>query len=127
MLTGHGGKCLIQSHSGAIRALTLLVRTMIKNCLENMGKSHVKSFLISKNCKIDFFFNPPSASHFCGVFESQISTICKVLFGLLLKQSSSLSDECLSNLLHEVSAIINCLTLSHFNLFDLYNKPVCLN
>ena len=95
--------------------------------LENMGKSHVKSFLISKNCKIDFFFNPPSASHFCGVFESQISTICKVLFGLLLKQSSSLSDECLSNLLHEVSAIINCLTLSHFNLFDLYNKPVCPN
>ena len=75
-------------------------------CLENMEQGPVKSFLLSQNCKIEFVFNPPSASYFGGVFERQIGSIRKVLSGLLLEQSSSLSDKCLITLLHKVSAII---------------------
>ena len=59
-----------------------------------------------------------------GVFERQIGTIRKVLSGLLLKQSSSLTDECLVTLLHEVSAIINCRPLSHLNLSDSSIEPL---
>ena len=77
-----------------------------------MEQGPVKSFLVSQNCHIEFLFNPPSASHFGGVFERQISTIRKVLSGLLLEQSSCLTEECLITLLHEVSAIINCRPLS---------------
>ena len=80
-----------------------------------MEEGPIKSFLLSQNCQIEFAFNPPSASHFGGVFERQIGTIRKVLSGLLLEQSTSLTDECLSTLLHEVSAIINCGPLSHIN------------
>ena len=90
----------------------------LKLSLEKMDEGPIKSFLLSQNCQIEFVFNPPSASHFGGVFERQIGTIRKVLSGLLLEQSSSLTDECLSTLLHEVSAIINCRPLSHINLSD---------
>ena len=79
----------------------------LKLPLEKMEEGPIKSFLLSQNCQIEFVFNPPSASHFGGVFERQIGTIRKVLSGLLLEQSTSLTDECLSTLLHEVSAIIN--------------------
>ena len=74
-----------------------------------------------------FRSNPPSASHFGGVFERQIGTIRKVLSGLLLEQSSSLTDECLTTLLHEVSAIINCRPLSHLNLSDSCIEPLTPN
>ena len=99
----------------------------LKLCLENMQQGPVKSFLLSQNCQIEFVFNPPSASHFDGVFERQIGSIRKVLSGLLLEQSSSLSDECLITLLHEVAAIINCRPLSHVNLFDSCVEPLSPN
>ena len=92
-----------------------------------MEQGPVKSFLLSQNCQIEFVFNPPSASHFGGVFERQIGSIRKVLSGLLLEQSSSLSDECLITLLHEVSAIINCRPLSHINLSDSCIEPLTPN
>ena len=87
----------------------------------------VKSFLLSQNCQVEFVFNPPSASHFGGVFERQIGSIRKVLSGLLLEQSASLTDECLTTLLHEVSAIINCRPLSHVNLSDSCIEPLSPN
>ena len=92
-----------------------------------MEQGPIKSFLLSQNCHVEFVFNPPSASHFGGVFERQISTIRKVLSGLLLEQSTSLTDECLSTLLHEVSAIINCRPLSHVNLSDSCIEPLTPN
>ena len=99
----------------------------LKFCLENMQQGPVKSFLLSKNWEIEFVFNPPSAFHFDGAFERQIGSIRKVLSGLLLEQSSSLSDECLTTLLHEVSAIINCRPLSHVNLSDSCIEPLTPN
>ena len=92
-----------------------------------MQTGPIKSFLISQNCEIEFVFNPPSASHFGGVFERQIGTIRKVLSGLLLEQGSSLTEEGLITLLHEVSAIINCRPLSHFNLSDSCIAPLSPN
>ena len=92
-----------------------------------MEEGPIKSFLLSQNCQIEFVFNPPTASHFGGVFERQIGTIRKVLSGLLLEQSTSLTDECLSTLLHEVSAIINCRPLSHINLSDSCIEPLTPN
>ena len=68
-----------------------------------MDEGPIKSFLLSQNCQVESIFNPPSASHFGGVFERQISSIRKVLSGLLIEQSSCLTEECLTTLLHEVS------------------------
>ena len=72
-------------------------------------------------------FNPPSASHFGGVFERQIGTIRKVLSGLLLEQGSALTEESLITLMHEVSAIVNCRPLSHVNLSDSSIEPLTPN
>ena len=99
----------------------------LKLSLEKMDEGPIKSFLLSQNCQIEFVFNPPSAFHFGGVFERQIGSIRKVLSGLLLEQSSSLSDECLITLLHEVAAIINCRPLSHVNLSDSCIEPLSPN
>ena len=66
-----------------------------------MEQGAVTSFLLSQNCQIEFVFIPPTASHFGSVCERQIGSIRKVLSGLLLEQSTSLSNECLTTLLHE--------------------------
>ena len=99
----------------------------LKASLNSMEEGPIKSFLLSQGCEINFVFNPPSASHFGGVFERQIRTIRKVLTGLLLEQDSRISDECLSTLLHEVAAIVNCRPLSHINLSDASIEPLTPN
>ena len=87
----------------------------------------MKSFLLSQNCQIEFVFNPPSASHFGGVFERQIGSIRKVLSGILLEQGSVLTEEGLITLLYEVAAILNCRPLSHVNLSDSSCEPLSPN
>ena len=57
-----------------------------------MDEGPIKSFLISQNYQVEFIFNPPSASHFGGVFERQINSIRKVLSGMLLDQGSALTE-----------------------------------
>ena len=64
----------------------------LKLCLENMEQGPVKSFPLSQNCQVEFVFNPPSASHFGGIFERQIGTVRKVLSDSLLKQIASLTN-----------------------------------
>ena len=92
-----------------------------------MDEGPIKSFLLSQNCQIEFVFNPPSASHFGGVFERQIGFIRKVLSGILLEQGSVLTEEGLITLLYEVAAILNCRPLSHINLSDSSCEPLSPN
>ena len=57
--------------------------------------SVIKLIFLSLNRQIEFVFNPPSASHFGGVFERQIGTIQKVLSGFLFESNRFvLTDEC---------------------------------
>ena len=98
----------------------------LKASLNSMEQGPIKSFLLSQNCPIEFVFNPPSASHFGGVFERQIGSIRKVLSNLF-EQGSALTEESLITLLYEVAAILNCRPLSHFNLSDSTIEPLTPN
>ena len=55
--------------------------------------------------KIDWKFNPPSASHFGGAWERQIRTVRKILNALLTEQT--FTEETLHTLLCEVECIMN--------------------
>ena len=82
----------------------------LKQALNSMKQDEVKNFLLKNGCDTEF--------HFGGVFKRQIGTIHSVLSGLLVSHSSQLTDQCLSTLFHEVTAIINCRPLSLVNIND---------
>ena len=56
---------------------------------------------------IEWKFNPPSASHFGGIWERQIRSIRKVLYSVLSSQPLKLNDEFLSTFLCEAECILN--------------------
>jgi hypothetical protein len=56
---------------------------------------------------VEWKFQPPSASHFGGVWEREIRTIRQVLDGLLNEQLIKMSDERLSALMCEIENIPN--------------------
>ncbi|XP_077862497.1 uncharacterized protein LOC144344447 [Saccoglossus kowalevskii] len=64
-----------------------------------------KSVLSQKN--ITLHFNPPSGSHFGGIWERQIRTIRKILYSLLREQMIHLQT-----LFCEVESIVNCRPIS---------------
>ena len=69
--------------------------------------NHIKIESWMRQHCIDWKFQPPSASHFGGVFEREIRTIRKVLNALLKEQPLRLNDEHLNTLLCEVENILN--------------------
>ncbi|XP_041372870.1 uncharacterized protein LOC121386137 [Gigantopelta aegis] len=56
---------------------------------------------------ISWSFNPPTASHFGGVWERLIRVVRKILYSLLREQNVYLDDESLHTLFCEVEAVIN--------------------
>jgi hypothetical protein len=56
---------------------------------------------------IQWEFNPPSASHFGGVWERLIRSVRKVLYSVMHEQNIHLSDEGLVTLFCEVESILN--------------------
>ena len=64
---------------------------------------------------IDWEFNPPSASHFGGVWERMIRSVRKVLHGLPKEQVHKLDDESLLALLCKVEAILNSRPLTRMS------------
>jgi hypothetical protein len=56
---------------------------------------------------ITWKFNPPSGSHFGGVWERLIRSVRKILYSLMHQQTYHLDDEGLLTLFAEVEAIMN--------------------
>lgn len=54
---------------------------------------------------VEWIFNPPTGSHFGGIWERQIRSVRKILKSVLKEQT--VTDECLQTLMCEVEAIIN--------------------
>ena len=77
----------------------------LRQAVQEMDKEKVSLYLLKAS--IDWTFNPPSASHFGGVWERQIRTVRKVLASLLLDHGDCLDDESYRTLLCEVEAIVN--------------------
>jgi hypothetical protein len=73
--------------------------------INKLNHSKLLSTLQLEN--ITWEFNPPSGSHFGGVWERLIRSVRKVLFSLLKGQNERFSDESLLTLFCEVEAILN--------------------
>ena len=89
----------------------------------NEFRTNVKSRLVDYGC--EFHFNPPSASHFGGVWERQIRTVRNILSGLVDSSQGRLDSSSLRTLFYEASAIVNSRPLTVENL-DRYDGPVPL-
>lgn len=77
----------------------------LKEAIKTWNINQIHSHLLQSG--IDWTFNPPSASHFGGVWERLIRSVRKVLFSVLHEQTIHLDDEGLATLFCEVEAILN--------------------
>ena len=91
----------------------------LQESLESVRNPEVKEFLQRHHCDIEFRFNPPSASHFGGVYERMIRSTRNILDVLLEQHGSQLDDESLQTFMYEAAAIINSRPLST----DAINDP----
>ncbi|CAG2252827.1 unnamed protein product [Mytilus edulis] len=67
--------------------------------------NQIQEFMIQK--RIQWEFNPPSASHFGGVWERLIRSVRKVFYSVMHEQNIRLTDEGLMTLFCEVESILN--------------------
>ena len=88
----------------------------LKGAWQEMDRDKLRIKLIDMN--IEWVFNPPSASHFGGVWERLIRSVRTILNGLLSKSEASLTSFSLRTLLYEVMAIVNSRPLSVESLED---------
>ena len=77
----------------------------------------VRNFLLENNSLFEFKFNPPSASHFGGVWERLIRSCRSILDGILVQHGTQLDDESLRTYLAEIASILNSrpLTVGQLN------------
>ena len=72
-------------------------------CIQKWNRQRIHEYLLQK--EVQWIFNPPAASHHCGIWERCIRTTRKILNALLNEQV--LNDEGLLTLKCEVEAVIN--------------------
>lgn len=77
----------------------------LREMLSRLDQSKISNFLGNKG--IEWYFNPPTASHFGGAWERMIRTTRKILYSLLKEQGSMLDDEMLSTVFCEAENILN--------------------
>ena len=77
----------------------------LREMLSWMDQSKVSNFL--GNNGIEWHFNPPTASHFGGEWETMIRTTRKILYSLLKEPGSMLDNEMLSTVFCEAENILN--------------------
>ena len=80
----------------------------LREAFERLDQRHVCNRL--RKDDVQWFFNPPEASHQGGIWERMIRSVRKILTALLKEQR--INDETLSTLLCEVEKILNDLPLT---------------
>ena len=80
----------------------------LRKAVRGMSNQKIHQFLLRR--QIDWHFNPPSASHFGGVWERLIRTIRRVFSALISQQV--VSDDTLTTLMVEVESIMNSTRLT---------------
>lgn len=99
----------------------------LKSEMEKIDCEQLRRFLQDNNAAVEFKFNPPSSSHFGGVFERQIGSIRRILEGILTEFGHSLNPDSLPTFLHEAAAIVNSRPLSCVNISDETLEPLTPN
>ena len=86
-------------------------KTELDESSAEMDKQAVEKYLNEQGC--EWQFNPPHASHFCGVWERQIGTIRRILDAMLLEtRAQKLTQELLVTQMSEVTAIVNSRSIT---------------
>ncbi|XP_074649052.1 uncharacterized protein LOC141904366 [Tubulanus polymorphus] len=80
----------------------------LRDSIAGWNQEKIEGFMLQR--EITWEFNPPSGSHFGGVWERCMRTVRKVLNALLSQQV--LNDENLSTLMCEVESVINSRPLT---------------
>ncbi len=75
----------------------------LQDALKTWNQNQINSFLLQKGIK--WTFNPPTGSHFGGIWERLIRSVRKILSSILREQS--LDEEGLYTLFCEVESILN--------------------
>jgi len=77
----------------------------LREVVETWNNKQTEEWLKSRN--ITWKFNPPSASHYGGIWEREIRSVRKVLSALMKEKPTKLTDENLQTFLCEVEFILN--------------------
>ncbi|XP_074661512.1 uncharacterized protein LOC141914144 [Tubulanus polymorphus] len=80
-------------------------RAELEAALKDLDGEKIESELAKIGVRWEL--NPPTASHFGGIWERLIRSVRKVLHGLIKEHSDRLDDETLSTLMCEVECILN--------------------
>ncbi len=75
----------------------------LRKAIQQWNQSKIEHTLMQKG--IHWIFNPPSGSHFGGIWERQIRSVRKIFRSVLKEQT--LTDESMHTFLCEVEAIMN--------------------
>ena len=84
----------------------------LKKALEEVGDTHLKSFLRQHHC--DFVFNTPGSSHMGGAWERLIYTVRSVLSGILMESHGRLDTYSARTVMYEAMAIVNSRPITPF-------------
>ena len=80
----------------------------LRECIDRWNEKQLVETMRQRN--IQWTFNPPSASHFGGIWERQIRTVRKILTAVLHEQT--IVEDNLRTLFCEIEAIINSRPLT---------------
>ena len=97
-ITSDNGTNIVGAEKELREMINKLNQTRMNNVLCNYG--------------IQWHFNPPSASHFGGVWERMIRSTRKILFCLMKEQACKEDDETLSTVFCEAENILNSRPLT---------------
>ena len=84
----------------------------LKECLDGMDKAKISDTL--SRDRIQWFFNPPSAPHFGGVWEGLVKSAKKVL--KITLNGQLVNDETLLTLMAEIESLLNSRPLTHVSI-----------
>ena len=95
----------------------------LKEAIEEWNEHKINNFCRQK--KIEWIFNPPSASHMGGAWERMIRSVRQILKAILKEQL--VSDEVLSTVMAEVVNILNSRPLTRNSDSALDEQPLTPN
>ncbi len=95
----------------------------LRQALDEWDQAVIERFMVNKGTT--WIFSPPSSPHFGGVWERLVKSCKTALRSVLLNQT--VTDEVLSTVIAEVSALLNARPLNHVSVDPADLEPLTPN